>query len=173
MKYQKPRLQDAPVEAKVLQNLKKLLKENPDAFAQDETQIGITPMIKMSIDTGHHKPIAKQPYILSVKHYDWLRNEIDKLLQTGVINGGHSSWSAPVVIVLKSNGENRLCVDIRALNSITRTYLWPIPRVEDIFSMLGKAKLFTTLDLRTGYHYIALDDDTIKKTAFILPFGKF
>ena len=64
-------------------------------------------------------------------------------------------------------------MSFRALNSITKTYLWPIPRVEDIFSMLGKAKLFTTLDLRAGYHHTAVDDDAIKKTAFILPFGKF
>ena len=78
-----------------------------------------------------------------------------------------------MVIVPKSSGEKMLCVDFRALNSITRTYLWPIPRVEDIFSMLGKAKLFTTLDLRAGYHHIALDDNAIKKTSFILPFGKF
>ena len=98
--------------------------------------------------------------ILSLKHYDWVRNEIDKLLQAGVIRESHLSWSSPVVIVTRSNGEKRLGVDFRALNSITRTYLWPIPRVEDIFSLLGKAKLFTTLDL---------DDDAIKKTAFILP----
>ena len=44
---------------KVLQDLEKLLKENPDAFAQGETQIGTTPLIKMSIDTDDHKPIAK------------------------------------------------------------------------------------------------------------------
>ena len=48
-----------------------------------------------------------------------------------------------------------------------------MPKVEDIFSKLGKAKYFTTLDLRAGYHHIALDDDAIKKTAFVSPFGKF
>ena len=46
-------------DAKVLQDLEQLLEENPDAFAQDDTQIGTTPLIKMSIDTGDHKPIAK------------------------------------------------------------------------------------------------------------------
>ena len=127
----------------------------------------------MSVDTDDYKPIAKQPYTLSLKHYDWVRNKIDKLVQAGVIRESHSSWSTPVVIVPNSSGEKRLCVDFRALNSITRTHLWPILRGEDIFSMLGKAKLFTTLDLRVGYHHVALDDDAIKKTAFILPFGKF
>ena len=45
--------------------------------------------------------------MLSLKHYDWVRNEIDKLLQAGVIRESHSSWSAPVVIVPKSNGEKK------------------------------------------------------------------
>ena len=101
------------------------------------------------------------------------RKEIDKLLEAGVIRESHSSWSAPVVIVPKSNGEKRLCVDFRALNKITRTYIWPMPRAEDIFAKLGKAMYFTTLDLRAGYHHIALTKDSIKKTGFCLPFGKY
>ena len=90
-----------------------------------------------------------------------------------MIRESHSSWSAPVVIVPKSNGEKRLCVDFRALNKITRTYIWPMPRAEDIFAKLGKAMYFTTLDLRAGYHHIALTKDSIKKTGFCLPFGKY
>ena len=67
----------------------------------------------------------------------------------------------------------RLCVDFRALNKITRTYVWPMPRVEDIFAELGKAKFYTTPDLRSGYHQIALDKDSITKTAFVSPLGKY
>ena len=48
-----------------------------------------------------------------------------------------------------------------------------MPRVEDILAKLGKAKYFTTLDLRSGYHHIALDKQSIKKTAFCTPFGKY
>ena len=48
-----------------------------------------------------------------------------------------------------------------------------MPRVEDIFSKLGKAKFFTTLDLRSGYHNIALDKHAIKMTAFVTPFGNY
>ena len=127
----------------------------------------------MSIDTGNHLPIAKKPYALALKHYDWVRDEIDKLLEAGVIRKSHSSWSAPIVVVPKGDGGRRLCVDFRALNAITRTYVWPMPRVKDIFAKLGKAKFFTMLYLRSGYHNIALDDDAIKKTAFVMPFGKY
>ena len=76
------------------------------------------------------------------------------------------------MVVPKGDGGKRLCMDFRALNAITRTYVWPMPRVEDIFAKVGKAKFFTTLDLRSGYHHIALDDDAIKKTAFFMPLGK-
>ena len=64
-------------------------------------------------------------------------------------------------------------MDFRALNAITRTYVWPMPRVKDIFAKLGKSKFFTTLNLRSGYHHIALDDDAIRKTAFVTPLGKY
>ena len=48
-----------------------------------------------------------------------------------------------------------------------------MPRVEDIFAKLGKAMFYTTLDLGSGYHHIALDKDSIKETAFVVPFGKY
>ena len=130
-------------------------------------------LIKMSIDTGKHLPITKKPYALAFKHYDWVRDEIDKLLEAAVIRDNHSSQSAPIVVVPNSDGGKRLCVDFRALNAITRTYVCPMPRIKDIFAKLGKAKFFTTLNLRSSYHLITLDDDAIKKTAFVMPLGKY
>ena len=102
-----------------------------------------------------------------------MKEEIDKLLEASVIRQSHSSWSAPIVVVPKGDGGKRLCVDFRALNKITRIYVQSMPRVEDISAMLGKVKFYTTLDLRSGYHHIALDKDSIKKTAFVAPFGKY
>ena len=74
----------------------------------------------MSIDNGDHPPIAKKLYALAIKHHDWIRDEVDKLLEAGVISESHSSWSAPIVVVPKGDGGKRLCVDFRALNSITK-----------------------------------------------------
>ena len=95
------------------------------------------------------------------------------MLEAGVIRESHSSWSAPIVVVSKGDGGKRLCMDFRALNTITRTYVWPMPSAKDIFAKLGKAKFFTMLNLRSGYHHIALDDDAINKTAFVMPLGKY
>ena len=55
----------------------------------------------MSIDTGDQPPIAKKPYTLALTHYDWVKEEIDKLLEADVIRESHSSLSAPVVVVPK------------------------------------------------------------------------
>ena len=77
------------------------------------------------------------------------------------------------MVVPNGDGGKRLCLDYRALNKITGTYVWPMARVEDTFSKLGKAKYYTILDLRSGYHHIAVDEKSIRKTAFVAPFGKF
>ena len=95
------------------------------------------------------------------------------MLEAGVIRKSHSNWSAPIVVVPKGDGGKRLCMDFRALNAIIRTYVWSMPRVKDIFAKVGKARFFTTLDLRSGYHHIALDNDAIKKTAFVTPLQKY
>ena len=173
MHYRKPSLLDALVNNQTRHDLERLPEENHNAFVEDERQIGTTPLIEMSINTGDHLPIAKKPYALALKHYHWVRDETDKLLEAGVIQESHSSWSAPIVVVPKCDGGKRLCMDFRALNAITRNYVWSMPRIKDIFGKLGKAKFFTMLDLRSGYHHIALDDDAIKKTAFVTPLGKY
>ena len=108
-----------------------------------------------------------------MKHYDWVKNEIEKLLAAKVICSSHSSWSAPIIVVPKGDGGKGLVIDYRALNKVTRKFTWPIPKVEDIFSKLNGATYFTTLDLHTGYHHIPLNKSSIPKTAFNSPFGKY
>ena len=78
----------------------------------------------MSIDTGNNPPVAKRPYILALKHNDWVKAEIDKLLEAGVIRESDSSWSVPIVVVPKGDGGKRLCVDYRAflIKSLGLTY---------------------------------------------------
>ena len=99
-----------------------------------------------------------------MKHYEWVKNEIEKLLAAKVIHSSQSSWSAPIIVVPKGG---------RALNKVTRKFTWPIPKVEDIFSKLNGTTYFTTLDLHAGYHHIPLDKSSIPKTAFNSPFGKY
>ena len=76
--YAKPKLSDDAVNTKILHDLEQLLNNIKEAFAEDERQIGTTPLIKMPINTGDHEPIAKRPYTPSIRHYDWVKEELDK-----------------------------------------------------------------------------------------------
>ena len=108
-----------------------------------------------------------------MKHYKWVKDEINKLLMAKVIWGSWSSWSAPIIVVPKGDGWKCLVIDYHALNKVTWKFIWPIPKVEDIFFQLNGAKYFLTLDLQAGYHHIPLDESSIPKTAFTSPFGKY
>ena len=108
-----------------------------------------------------------------MKHYQWVKEEIEKLLAAKVICTSCSSCSAPIIVVPKGNGGKCLVIDYRALNKVTRKFTWPMPKVEDIFSKLSRTTYFTTLDLRAGYHHIPLDKPSIPKTAFTSSFRKF
>ena len=87
------------------------------------------------------------------------------------MQGTWSSWSAPIIVVPKGNGGKGLVINYCALNKVTQKFIWPIPKVEDIFSQLNGAKYFSMLDLWAGYHNIILDESSIPKTAFTSPFG--
>ena len=161
------------LEPTIQQQLNFLLRTFKDQFMKDETTIGTTPLTEMSIDTGDSDPISQKPYPVAMKHYQWVKEEINKLLEAGVIRNSHSSWSAPIIVVPKGDGGKCLVIDYRAFNKVTRKFVWPMPKVEDIFSQLNGAKYFSTLDLRTRYHPIGLTTDLIPKTAFTSPFGKY
>ena len=157
----------------VQNSLKLLLEEYKSQFTQDETSIGTTPLMSMTIDTGTTNPVSQKPYPIAMKHYEWGKNEIERLLTAKVICSSRSSWSAPIIVVPKGDRGKHLVIDYRAPNKVTRKFTWPMPKVEDIFSKLNGATYFTTLDLCTGYHHIPLDKSSIPKTAFNSPFRKY
>ena len=157
----------------VQNDLDLLLQEYESQFAKDESSIGTTPLTSMTIDTGTSEPVSQKLYPIAIKHYQWVKDEIEKLLAARVICTSQSSWSAPIIVVPKGDGGKCLVIDYRTLNKVTRKFTLPMPKVEDIFSKLNRATYFTTLDLRAGYHHIPLDKPSRPKTAFNSPFRKF
>ena len=111
----------------VQDNLKLLLQEYESQFAKDKTTIGTTPLTSMTIDTGASDPVSKKPCPIAMKHYQWVKEEIEKLLAMKVICTSRSSWSAPIIVVPKGNGGKCLVIDYRALNRVTRKFTWPMP----------------------------------------------
>ena len=120
-------------------DLNALLKEYESQFAKDKTSIGTTPPTSMMIDTGNSDPISQKSYPITMKHYQWVKEEKEKLLTAKVICSTRSSWSAPIIVVPKGDEGKHLVIDYRALNKVTRKFTWPMPKVEDILSKLNGA----------------------------------
>ena len=135
--------------------------------------IGTTPLTEMNTDTGTSDPVSQKPYPIAMKNYQWVKEEIKKLLTAKVIHSSRSSWPVPIIVVPKGDGAKQLVIDSHALNKVTRKFTWSMPKVEDIFSKLNGAKYFSNLDLQAGYHHVPLDKSSIPKTAFNSPFGKY
>ena len=155
-------------------SLKMLLEEYNSQFAQDETSIGMTSLTSMSIDTGKADPVSQKPYPIVMKHYNWVKNEIKKLLTAKVIRSSCSSWSVPIIVVPKGDGGKCLVIDYRALNKVTRKFTWPMPKVEDIFSKLTWSHiLYNFGPLSRIPSHPPEQVIHINKTAFNSPFRKY
>ena len=96
-----------------------LLKEYELQFMKDRTSIGTTPLTSMTIDTGNSDPVSQKPYPIAMKHYQWVKEEKEKILTAKVICSSRSSWSAPIIIVPKGDGGKPLVIDYRTLNKVT------------------------------------------------------
>ena len=91
------------------------------------------------------------------------------MLEAGIFSRSRSPWSFPVVIVDKKDGSKRFCVDFRKLNQVTKRNSYPLPVIDDILALLGKSKYFSSLDLKSGYWQVSMND----KTAFACHRGLF
>ena len=179
---------DASVPFDILECFNKLCDRKQQVFSKNNTDIGQTKLIEMEIDTGLSPPVSSRPYSLALKHYEWVKKEIEILEKSGVIEESISPWASPIVVVPKKSGpgeapRRRLCVDFRKINALqpqvidgktrNRATYFPLPKIDDLLARIKGAKIFSTLDLRSGYYHISLTKSSQPKTAFVTPFGKW
>lgn len=148
--------------------LEELLKSNEHVFKSNGHP---TPLTEHSIETGENAPISVPPYRLSAPRRKILEQEIEEMLKGGIIEPCASPWAAPVVMVPKPDGQFRVCVDYRRLNSITTPDSYPIPRIDDLLHDAKPTPFMSSIDLKSGYWQVGVRETDKDKTAFITPFG--
>ena len=153
--------------------LKMVLGENHDVFAAPGNPLGMTDRVTHHIDTGNSPPIRLPYRRLPMVKKKSLEEEVDKMLQEGVIMPTNSPWASPVVMVTKKDGTCRFCIDYRKLNGVTRKNAYPLPRIDESVESLGGNKWFCTLDLQSGYWQIGMHPEDREKTAFTTHRGLF
>jgi hypothetical protein len=97
-------------------------------------------------------PPTKARYRMSHEELKELKVQLEELLAKGYIKPNKSPYGAPILFVHKKDGTLRMCVDYRALNKATVKNRYPLPRIDDLIDRLSGAKVFSRIDLRSGYY---------------------
>ncbi len=153
--------------------IERLVHGNEDLFAKTDLDLGHTDTVKMKIDTGNSDPIRMRPYRTPLNNRRVIDETVDDMLDGNIIRRSRSPWSFPVVIVDKKDGSKRFCVDFRKLNQVTKKNSYPLPLIDDVLTLLGKSKYFTSLDLKSGYWQVQMNEADKEKTAFACHRGLF
>ncbi|KAJ9510305.1 hypothetical protein QJQ45_015781 [Haematococcus lacustris] len=115
----------------------------------------------------------KRMYKLSPREEAEVKKQVAELLANGLIEPSSSPYGAPILFVQKKDGSLRMCIDYRALNKLTVRDRYPLPRIDDLFDKLAGKRVFSSLDLQSGYHQIRITEEDVPKTAFLTPMGQF
>ena len=150
-----------------------VLDRHQAAFAQDDLDLGYADAVRHNIRTKDDSPVALPYRRIPPQQLKEVQEHIRGLLEKNIIVESNSPYAAPVVIVRKKDNTIRLCVDYRRLNAKTIGDAYPLPRILESFDALVGAQYFSTLDLASGYHQIAMAPEDQHKTAFVTPMGLF
>jgi hypothetical protein len=141
--------------------------ELPEGMPPDRNIVHPIPLV------ADAKPSYRPMYRLSPEEKAECESQVKDLLERGLIQPISSPWGAPVLFVPKPNGKLRMCCDFRLLNKQTVKNKYPLPRIDDLLDVLHGKKVFSSLDLQSGYWQIALSPEDMRKTAFNTHFGHY
>ncbi|WVZ59146.1 LOW QUALITY PROTEIN: hypothetical protein U9M48_009338 [Paspalum notatum var. saurae] len=140
--------------------------EFPDVFPDDLPGLPPNREVEFAIETWYSSNISETNRIAPREMVE-MKKQIGDLLDKGFIRPSSSPWGCPVTFVEKKKEKSlRMCVDYRPLNAVTIKNKYPLPRIDILFDQLRGAKVFSKLDLRSGYHQIKIRKEDIPKTAF-------
>jgi hypothetical protein len=110
---------------------------------------------------------------MALKELAELKVQLNELLDKGYIRSSSSPWGCPALFVKKKDQSLRLCVDYRPLNAVTVKNKYPLPRIDILFDQFSSAKIFSKVDLHSGYHQIKIHSKDVPKTAFSTRYGLY
>ncbi len=150
-----------------------MLNEFDEILAFNPKKIGTCSIIQHKIDTGDSPPIHQNPYIYAAPLREEINRQVNELIELGIVVPSRSPWSSPVVLVDKKDGTKRMCIDLRKVNSVTKSDVYPLPSISIALSSMQGAQYFSSFDLNCGYYQIELEESSREKTAFITQDGLF
>ena len=145
-----------------------LLRTYSDVFSKEDSDVGLTHLVQHSIPMKPGAtPIKQAPRRLGHFKEEEVDRQVKDLETRGLIEPSSAAWSSPVVLVKRKDGKLRFCIDYRKVNSNTIGDAYPLPRIDESLDALAGSKLFSTLDLLSGYWQIPLDEDARDKSTFV------
>jgi transposase InsO family protein len=153
-----------------LVTVQNLLTEFRDRYM--EGHIGRIMDDEFEIDTGSAKPTNSKAYRINPLIQRMLREHLTVMQRDGLIRPSNSPWASPCFFIRKP-GKDRLVVDYRKLNAVTRKDRDRPPRIDEVLERVGGSRIFSKFDLNQGFHQLPVNKGSIEKTAFITPLGCF
>ena len=157
-------------------NLNRDVKSYPERFPKVFNGLGQTTWeYKIRLQKGA-KPFALMtPRKVPLPLMDKVKEELSRLESLGVITkvDEPTEWCAGMVVVPKTNGKIRICVDLTKLNQSVLRETYPIASVEETLGKLAGAKVFSKIDANYGFYQIRLAEESRSLTTFITPFGRY
>ncbi|CAD7092688.1 unnamed protein product [Hermetia illucens] len=160
MKSEFENIRTGPISSIDKEQLSEVLEKWHKCFSTNLSTIGRSNSTEMEIRVTTSKPVSRQPYKVPFPRRLKVEEMIDELLKAGIIRPSESEYSSPVILVAKSDGTDRLCIDYRALNAITVKEPFPVPSVEEQVAQLAGNSFFTTLDFISGYYQIPIAESS-------------
>ena len=151
----------------------KVLWENQAVFATHEADMGHCRLVEFELDLETDVPIRDGIRRLRQAHKERIREWLQGQLALGVIRPSKSPWAFNLVVVPKKGGPDRVCIDYRRLNDITKKDAFPLPNIADMLDSFHGCKYFSTFDVKAAYNQIDIKEEDKEKTAFITEHGLY
>ena len=151
--------------------LREILKDHIGVFSQSEYDLGRTDIITHQIETGDSRAFRQPLWRYLPAHVEAISKHVDSMLNQDIIEPAASPWASNAVLVKKTDGSLRCCIDNRQLNSASRKDAYPLPCLDTCLDAMSSASWFSTFDL--SYHQVMIEPKDRDKTAFICHRGMY